>query len=106
MVSTAVKKRTISLLYVTDGEVPDIAAALLERLFDQTSNVAFFTKDAEGRYVAVNQPLLQRYGIQTKVEAIGNRPGGICAVEFGRISSERDAEVQRTGRPLVNHLEM
>lgn len=86
--------------------IPDIEASLLERLFDQAPNVAFFIKDIEGRYLAVNQSLLERHGYLAKEEVIGKRPSDICVGDFGRIPSEQDTEALKTGRPLINHLEM
>lgn len=80
--------------------------ALLERLFDRSPDVAFFVKDAAGRYVAVNESLMERHGIKSRSLAIGRRPRDICPGDFGRIPTEQDERVLRTGRPLVDHLEM
>ncbi len=80
--------------------------ALLERLFDQSPDVAFFVKDVEGRYVAVNQSLVRRHGLKAKTDVIGKRPIDICDGDFGRIPAQQDAEVLKTGTTLINHLEM
>ena len=40
--------------------------SLLEDLFDHIADVAFFVKDAEGRYVTVNESLVARHGLATK----------------------------------------
>ena len=41
--------------------VSQVEVALLERLFDRSPDVAFFVKDAAGRYVAVNESLVARF---------------------------------------------
>ncbi len=78
----------------------------MERLFDRSPDVAFFVKDASGRYVAVNDSLVARHGLKSKSQVIGRCPRDICAGDFGRIPSEQDEKVLRTGRALVDHLEM
>ena len=78
---------------------------VLAELFDHAPDMAFFVKDAAGRYVAVNESLVKRHGLRHKAQVIGRRPCEFCAGDFGRIPSEQDAEVLRTGRPLLDHLE-
>ncbi len=79
---------------------------VLQSLFDLTQDVAFFVKDSDGRYVAVNESLLARHGLKQMRDAIGKRPQEICPGDFGRIPTEQDNTVLRTGRPLVDYLEM
>lgn len=86
--------------------VPPVDVALLERLFDRSPDVAFFVKDAGGRYVAVNDSLVARHGLKSKSQVIGKCPHDICPGDLGRIPTEQDEKVLRTGRPLVDHLEM
>lgn len=83
-----------------------IEIELLVRLFDQAPDVAFFVKDAAGRYVAINQSLLLRHGLSHSDEAIGKRPSEICPGDFGKVPTEQDDRVLRTGQPIVDHLEM
>ena len=83
-----------------------IDIGVLTTLFDLTPDVAFFVKDAEGRYVAVNESLLTRHGLKQASDAIGKRPQDICPGDFGRIPTEQDQRVLRTGKPLINHLEL
>jgi AraC-like DNA-binding protein len=78
----------------------------LASLFDLASDTAYFAKDAQGRYVLVNESLLLRHGLERKEDAIGKRPCDICAGDFGRIPTEQDEWVLRTGRPLICHLEL
>jgi PAS domain S-box-containing protein len=79
---------------------------LLSRLFDLSPDVAFFIKDAAGRYVAVNQSLVERHGLKSKSQVIGRCPREICHGEFGQIPTEQDRRVLQTGKPLIEHLEM
>ena len=80
--------------------------ALLEQLFDHTPDIAFFIKDSAGRYIAVNHSLLDRHGLRDKSQMLGRRPCDVCPGDFGRIPSEQDAFVLRTGRPIIERLEL
>ncbi|MEP6956451.1 MAG: AraC family transcriptional regulator [Chthoniobacterales bacterium] len=79
---------------------------LLEQLFDHTPDTAFFIKDAQGRYLAVNQSLLERHGLRSRAQMLGRRPSEVCPGDFGRIPAEQDAAVLRTGRPIIERLEL
>jgi len=79
---------------------------LLEQLFDHTPDTAFFIKDAAGRYLAVNHSMIERHGLRDKSEMLGRRPSDVCPGDFGRIPAEQDAFVLRTGRPIIERLEL
>ena len=83
-----------------------VSLEVLEQLFEHTPDTAFFVKDAQGRYVAVNTSLLERHGFKRRSQMIGLRPCDVCPGDFGRIPAEQDAQVLKTGRPLIEHLEM
>lgn len=83
-----------------------IDAHFVEQVADLMHDTAFFIKDASGRYVVVNQSLLRRHGLSNKAQMIGRRPCDVCEGEFGRIPTEQDALVLRTGRPIIERLEM
>ena len=100
------KTRTNNFKLDSPPNVAPVDVALLERLFDRSPDVAFFVKDTAGRYVAVNESLVARHGMKSKSQVIGKCPQDICLGEFGRIPTEQDERVLRTGRPLVDHLEM
>lgn len=68
--------------------------------------MAFFVKDAQARYIAVNDSLVQRHGWQDKRDVIGKRSSDICEGDLGTIPSEQDERVLRTGKALLNQLEM
>jgi AraC-like DNA-binding protein len=86
--------------------VSAIDVELLVTLFDQASDVAFFVKNALGQYIAVNDSLLNRHGLKRKQDAIGKLPSEICPGDFGRVPTDQDCKVLRTGQPIINHLEM
>ncbi|MFK7820148.1 MAG: AraC family transcriptional regulator [Planctomycetaceae bacterium] len=83
-----------------------IDIGLLETLFDYAPDVAFFVKDGDGRYIAVNQSLVKRHGLSTKSEVLGKKPIDIGDGEFGTMPTRQDEEVLTTGKPLINHLEL
>lgn len=85
---------------------PLIDVSVLENLFDQVPDVSFFVKDLTGRYTAVNASLVARHGLRDKAQVLGKRPRDICPGDFGGIPSRQDADVLRTGRPILDHLEM
>ncbi len=92
-------------LVTADGSFP-VDVRLLEELFDQMHDTAFFIKDVKGCYVVVNDSLVERHGMQGKSQVIGRRPCDICPGDFGRIPAEQDAQVLRSGRPIIDRLEL
>ena len=95
-----------TLLEAAAHAVSCVDLAILEQLFDHTPDMAFFIKDTAGRYVAVNQSLLERHGLTSKPQILGRRPCDVCPGDFGRIPSEQDATILRTGKPIIEHLEL
>jgi PAS domain S-box-containing protein len=83
-----------------------IESRLLEQLADLMHDTAFFVKDALGRYLVVNQSLVERHGLADKWQMIGRRPCDVCPGDYGRIPTEQDAQVLRTGRPIIERLEL
>ncbi len=47
------------------------AWAVIEQLFDHVPDTVFFVKDRAGRYLATNQTLVERCGLRTKAELLG-----------------------------------
>jgi len=98
---------TINLpeLLNADGSLA-IAGEVLEALFDEAPDIAFFVKDREGRYCVVNHSLVERNGLQRKNQLIGKRPSDVCPGKLGRIPVEQDDVILRSGRAIKNHLEL
>jgi len=78
----------------------------MEQIADLMHDTAFFIKDAEGRYRVVNHSLVERHGLSHKSEMIGRRPRDVCPGDFGLVPTEQDAQVLRTGRPIIERLEL
>ena len=97
---------TTALRTAASPTTGSVDTRLLEQLFDHTPDIAFFIKDAAGCYLAVNHSLLERHGLQDKARMLGRRPCDICPGDFGRIPAEQDAYVLRTGRPIIERLEL
>jgi PAS domain S-box-containing protein len=83
-----------------------IDARLVEQVADLMHDTAFFIKDASGRYVLVNQSIVERHGLKEKSQMLGRRPCEICPGDYGIIPTEQDAQVLRTGRPIIERLEL
>ena len=66
-----------------------IDRAVLEELFDHTPDIAFFIKDAAGRYTTVNNSLVERHGLRSKAQMLGRRPCDVCVGSFGRTLVDR-----------------
>lgn len=82
----------------------DLATATA--LFDLVPDVVFFAKDRAGRYIAVNQALVERCGLRSKEELLGREVGAIFPGEFARDFSRQDFEVIHTGRAICQKLEL
>jgi PAS domain S-box-containing protein len=80
--------------------------AIIEQLFDHEPETAFFVKDRFGRYLAVNRSLVERCGLETKAELIGRRVEEVFPKELARLYATQDQTVLRTGRPVIDHLEL
>ena len=89
------------------GLVRELDGALpTEELFDELPNVVFFLKDLAGRYVAVNKALVERCSVANKSALIGRLPTEVFPSELGTRYQRQDQTVLRTGRPVVNRLEL
>jgi AraC-like DNA-binding protein len=77
-----------------------------EELFDAVADTVFFVKDAEGRYVAVNETLVARTGRASKSGLIGRRADEIFPGELGRQMGAQDRSVIATGTAVVAKLEL
>jgi AraC-like DNA-binding protein len=81
-------------------------ARVIEQLTDLMHDTAFFIKDVAGRYLVVNQSLVERHGLKDKSQMLGRRPCDVCPGDYGRIPTEQDEQVLRTGQPIVERLEL
>jgi AraC-like DNA-binding protein len=86
------------------GQLADAQA--IRRMFDHMPGVYFFVKDRAGRIVAASTAILERLGFREESEFIGKRDHEVFPPQLAAAYAEDDAEVFRTGRPLVDRLEM
>jgi len=88
--------------------IPAIAGELriFEQLFDHVPETAFFFKDSQGRYLAVNQSLVERCGLEDKRQLLGHHVGEVFPKELAELYATQDRTVLRTGRPIIDHLEL
>lgn len=80
--------------------------AIIEQLFDHVPETAFFIKDVTGRYLAVNQSLVERCGLQDKRQLLGRQVREIFPRELADLYASQDQTVLRTGRAVIDHLEL
>lgn len=77
-----------------------------ETLFDAIADTVFFVKDAQGRYVVVNQTLANRTGRQHKRDLIGLTATEVFPGVLGESIAKQDFSVVTEGRPLHGRLEL
>jgi PAS domain S-box-containing protein len=80
--------------------------AVIEQLFDHVPETVFFLKDQHGRYLAVNQSLVERCGLRDKRDLLGRHVREIFPKELADLYATQDNLVLRTGRPIIDHLEL
>ncbi len=89
-----------NFLQSLDGLLP------VDRLFDGVPDIVFFVKDAQGRYMAVNDTLATRCGLADKNDAIGLTAGELFPPPLGHAFALQDQEILRSGHPIRDHLEL
>jgi PAS domain S-box-containing protein len=92
---------------LTSGQSsPLVGFAMLEKLFDHVPETAFFLKDRAGRYLVVNQSLVQRCGLREKGQLVGRHVRDIFPADLAERYATQDEKVLRTGRAIVDLLEL
>lgn len=86
----------------------DSLAGLLpvDRLFDGVPDIVFFVKDAQGRYMAVNDTLATRCGLANKEKALGLTAEELFPPPLGHAFALQDREILRGGGPIRDRLEL
>ena len=80
--------------------------AMIEQLFDHVPETVFFVKDHQGKYLAVNETMVRRCGIGEKSEIIGKDVRDIFPKELAERYARQDETVLRSGRPILDRLEL
>lgn len=77
-----------------------------EVLFDHLSNVVFFIKDDQGRYLVANHTLATRCGLASKQDLVGRTASEVLRPPLGDRFTDQDQQVLKTGCPLLSQLEL
>ncbi|MDH4455419.1 MAG: helix-turn-helix domain-containing protein [Verrucomicrobiota bacterium] len=75
-------------------------------MFDQQPNVFFFVKDRESRLIAASEPMWTRLGLESEADVIGRLDEDFYPEQAAKSFRADDALVFRTGKPLINRLEV
>jgi PAS domain S-box-containing protein len=78
----------------------------VDRLFDGVQDIVFFVKDADGRYMAVNDTLANRCGLLNKEAALGLTAEELFPPPLGTAFALQDRQILRGGNPIRDHLEL
>lgn len=74
------------------------------RLFDLVPGVYLYVKDAQGRFVAMNQALVQIRGGQTEDDFLGKTDVDIHPAYWGRRYREEDRRVIESGQEIAHQV--
>ncbi|MFZ6849669.1 helix-turn-helix domain-containing protein [Undibacterium sp. RuRC25W] len=77
-----------------------------EALFDAMTDIVFFVKDSEGRYVVVNQTLVRRCGLREKSALLGRTASDVFPSRLAANYAAQDALVLSGSRELRDQLEL
>ena len=75
-------------------------------MFDQQPNVFFFVKDRASRLIAASEPMLTRLGLEREADVIGRLDEDFYPEQTAKAYRADDALVFRSGKPLINRLEV
>lgn len=75
-------------------------------LFDHLPDIVYFIKDNRGRYLEVNDTLVQRCGCTSKADVLGRKPSQLFGADLGIHYEQQDRAVLERGSSLINLLEL
>jgi PAS domain-containing protein len=75
----------------------------IEKLFDAMTEVAFFVKDRDGRYVAVNNTLARRCGLRNKSDILGKTVMDVHPRPLAAAYEAQDRQVIDMGATIEKH---
>lgn len=87
-------------------QVTHLPVSLFAEIFEHVPDAAFFVKDTAGRYTAVNRSLAERVGFQRSEDLVGKTVREVYPVDLATRFARQDEAVLRTGRPIVEKLEL
>lgn len=86
------------------SRMPDPQA--VRRLFDHLPGVFFFIKDDQGRMITANAAKLERLGVKKEADLVGATDDAFFPPDVAKAFRLDDQEIIRTGRPVINRLEL
>lgn len=75
-------------------------------LFEHIAGVAFFMKDRNSRLIAGNRQFFERLGFQNEAGLIGKDDFALFPARLAENFRRDDGEVMRSGKPLLNIIEL
>jgi len=78
----------------------------VEELFDHVRGAVFSVKDQNGRYLALSQSGVERCGLPSREAALGKTASDLWPADMARRYADQDARLFRTGRPIVDALDL
>lgn len=78
----------------------------VREIFEHLPGVFFFVKDDQGRHIAANSATYARFGIRDEDELVGARDEKFFPPEVAKAYREDDQRVIRSGKPIINRLEV
>lgn len=84
----------------------NVELAAIETLFDAMTDVAFFVKDREGRYLAANHTLVRRCGLRHKRDLAGKTVLEVHPRPLAQAYQAQDRQVIEAGCTIKQHLEL
>ncbi len=83
-----------------------VELSAIESLFDALTDVAFFVKDREGRYLSINHTMVRRCGLRSKQEVLGRSAIDVHPVHLAQTYLAQDRQVIEQGATIKKHLEL
>ena len=77
-----------------------------DALFDRISDTVYFLKDGDGRYISVNQSLVERCGCNSKLDILGRTASEVFPAPLGDLITQQDDHVIKLGTPIQAKLEL
>jgi len=80
--------------------------AALREIFEHLPDVYFFVKNTAGCMIAASSAILNRLGMKSEADFIGRTDHEVYPRQLADAYTADDAQVFRSGRPLINRLEI
>lgn len=78
----------------------------VETMFDGLNDIAFFVKDAQGRYLSINRTMVRRCGVRHKKDVVGKTALELFPRALAESYLAQDRRVLERGEGIDRHLEL